>query len=86
MTDVLAEPTLNTGNPALYRATIEVRGGDWLFHPTQVATGGANMGLAVPYQYTLPGTTNLDNDYNRRVTTIVKMPNVVAVRTMNISL
>jgi hypothetical protein len=85
VSDVLDGPTLVPGNPALYRATIEVRGGDWLFHPTQVATSGANTGIAGPYTYNPPGGAGT-NAYNRRVTTILKMPNVVAVRTMNLSL
>jgi hypothetical protein len=86
VTDVLDGPTQTTGNPALYRTTIEVRGGDWVFHPTQVATGGANAGVAGPYQYNPTGSAAVINAYNRRVTTILKMPNVVAVRTMNVSL
>jgi hypothetical protein len=85
VSDVLDGPTLIAGTPALYRATIEVRGGDWLFHPTQVATSGPNTGIAGPFNYSPPGGVGT-NAYNRRVTTILKMPNVVAVRTMNVSL
>lgn len=85
VTDVLQEPTIDSSGPApLYRTTIEVRGGDWLFHPTQVATGGVNTGVAGPYTYNPPG--GAVHPYNRRVTTIVKMPSVVSVRTMSISL
>jgi hypothetical protein len=84
VTDVISEPTIYTGPPVIYRTTIEVRGGDWLFHPTQVALSGAAVGTAGAFLYSPPGGAGT-NAYNRRATTIVKMPNVVAVRTMNIT-
>lgn len=82
VSDVISEPTLDPPAPAapvLYRTAIEVRGGDWLFHPSQVSATGS----AGPFQYNPPATGT--NIYNRRVTTIVKMPRVVAVRTMTIT-
>lgn len=85
VSDVLDGPDLDTSGAApLYRTTIEVRGADWLFHPSQVVTSGASAGNATGFVYTLPGGA-LNNAYNRRVTTIVKMPSVVGVRTMNVT-
>ena len=77
------EPPLDTAGPVLYRTSIEVRGGDWIFHPSQIVTAGPNMGAAGPFLYSPPG--GAVNVYNRRCTTIVKMPSVVSVRTMNIT-
>ena len=91
VSDVIDEPEIQSGTPLIYETTIEVRGGDWLFHPDQVNRRLTPVGAVFGFTYSPPGRANnyfpamTTNAYNRRMTTIVKMPRVVAVRTMNIT-
>ncbi|HBJ34376.1 MAG TPA: hypothetical protein DDZ51_06350 [Planctomycetaceae bacterium] len=75
VSQVIDEP-VEIGN--VYRATIEVRGMGWVFHPAMV-TGA---GTAIPLPPTPPPP--LEYEFKRRSTIMVKMPRVVSVRTVSL--
>ena len=87
VSDVLSGPELVAGPPSVYVTTIEVRGEDWLFHPSQVATTGVLAGTSGAFVYTTPTASATEPaNYNRQCTIVVRMPSVVSVRTLNLSL
>ena len=76
---ITQEPTILG---TVYQTTVRVRGPNWIFHPSQVSLSGASAGAISPFTF----NPAADNHEKRQVTIVVKMPNVISVRTTNVSL
>ncbi|MGV3484440.1 MAG: type IV pilus modification PilV family protein [Planctomycetaceae bacterium] len=90
VSDVITPPA-HDAVAGVYRTSIEVRGPDWLFHPAQVPISGSGAPLAFQWNTspTAPGDPPYAftvNDYNRLTTILVKMPTVVSVQTITMTL